>query len=62
MGAISPLDDSGDVMFKYKGVIVWYNDFQQKWLAQIGYEIVTSGASVGAVKANITKLINKGIL
>jgi len=48
-------------MFHYKRFYVWFNDAQNSWLIQSGYEIVGSAQTAGAAKGIITRNINKGI-
>lgn len=46
-------------MFNYKGFSVWYNNMQNKWMIQEGYDIIGKAATIGAAKGLITKMIKK---
>ena len=39
----------------YKGFYVWFNNQQNKWLVQVGYELLGAYKTIGGAKCAITK-------
>ena len=47
-------------MFWYKGYYIWTCSVSQKWMLQSGYEILGRYKTIGAAKAQATRLYKKG--
>ena len=47
-------------MTHYKTFNIWFNNLQNKWLVQSGYEILGAYKSIGAAKSAITQKWVKG--
>ena len=48
-----------NTMNTYKGITYWYNDMQNKYMAQIGYEIVAKAKTEAGIKSAITWYIKQ---
>ena len=43
----------------YKGYYIWYNELQNKWMLQAGYEVLGRYKTMGAAKTQATRLCKK---
>jgi hypothetical protein len=45
----------------YKGYSIWYNDLQNKWMIQYGYEIYKTCKTLSGAKKSVTAMIKKDL-